>query len=104
MQQRAKNLQRSNRTEAPRSWVRTGTLMGLAIVPLLAVALLGAGLLNLSGQVPGLPGGLMIQQTRAFNLNGQAVPAPQADSAAMPVEEFMTNWQNTVRTPPSPRI
>lgn len=102
MQHPVQNAQRSRRPGQSRNWVRTGTVAVIAVVPLLAIALLATGLFSFPSDLPNTPGGFMVQQTRDFNHSGQLQTAPAAKD--MPVEEFMTNWQNTVRTPPSPRI
>ena len=80
-----------------KSWVRAGSLAAFVAVPALAVAFLGGDLLA-GFSVPGL----QISETREFNKTGQTLAAPAtADSS---VDVFLGNWQNTVRTPPSPRI
>jgi hypothetical protein len=78
--------------------VRTGSVAALIAVPALAVAFLGSDLLaGLS-----LPN-CQISETRDFNYNGQNLAAP-ANATTDSVDVFLGNWQNTVRTPPSPRI
>ncbi len=81
-----------------KSWVRTGSLAAMIAVPALAVAFLGGDLLS-GLSVPSL----QISETRDFNLNGQNLAAP-VNATTDSVEVFLGNWQNTVRTPPSPRI
>jgi len=82
------------------NWVRSGSLAGLVALPALAVAFLGGELTGLSIPAP------QSAETREFNLNGQnlVVPGPAKQAAEQPVEVFLNNWQNTVRTPPSPRL
>lgn len=80
-----------------KSWVRAGSLAAIVAVPALALAFLGSDMLaGIS-----LPG-LHISETREFNRNGQNLAAPAAISDSADV--FLGDWQNTVRTPPSPRI
>lgn len=79
-----------------KSWVRSGSLAAVIAVPALALAFLGSDMLS-GLSVPGF----QISETREFNLNGQNLAAPAAADSA---EIFLGNWQNTVRTPPSPRI
>jgi hypothetical protein len=80
------------------SWIRAGSLAAFVAVPALAVAFLGSDLCA-GFCVPGV----QISETREFNSKGQNLAAPAAD-ANSPVDVFLGNWQNTVRTPPSPRI
>lgn len=81
-----------------KSVVRTGSLAALVAVPVLAFAFLGSDLLaGLS-----LPS-IQTSETRDFNFNGQNLAAP-VNATDDSVDVFLGNWQNTVRTPPSPRI
>lgn len=80
------------------SWVRSGSLAAMVAVPALAVAFLGIGGLH-------VPTRFNVGETREFNLSGQNLAAPWAAQAGEePIDLFLTNWQNTVRTPPSPRL
>lgn len=76
--------------------VRTASIAALVAVPAMAVAFLGLGGLDLPR--------FQMTDTRSFNANGQALTAPATIEADQPVEIFLNNWQNTVRTPPSPRV
>lgn len=81
------------------NWVRNGSLAGLVALPALAVAFLGGDLTGLSIPSP------QSAETREFNLNGQNLTVPAtAPATEQPVDVFLNNWQNTVRTPPSPRL
>lgn len=79
------------------SGVRGVSLAALVAVPSMAVAFLGLGGVNLPR--------FQVSETRQFNASGQQMTTPSATTdAEQPVEVFLNNWQNTVRTPPSPRL
>ena len=81
-----------------------GTLVALVLVPVAAVAVLGVGLGTASGD--SAPGGLLLNDTRAFTAAGEnlaADPAAVARADETKVDEFLTDWQNTVRSAPSPK-
>jgi hypothetical protein len=78
------------------SGVRGASLAALVAVPALAVAFLGLGGFDLPR--------FQVNETRQFNANGQQMTQPTTTETEQPVEIFLNNWQNTVRTPPSPRI
>ena len=80
------------------SLVRCGSLAAVVAVPALAVAFFGFGAGAFSFGNP------QVSETRDFNRGGQNVTVPAGASDAAPAEVFLENWQNTVRTPPSPRI
>lgn len=83
------------------NWVRCGSLATVVAVPSLAVAFLGGNLF--SGSI--VPDRAPIAETRDFYYSGQKLTAPTAPAKeTQQAEEFLGNWQNTVRTPPSPRI
>jgi hypothetical protein len=82
------------------NWVRCGSLAAVIAVPALAVAFLGGNLF--SGSV--VPGTVSVTDTRDFYFSGQQLSTPAPAAAPQQAEEFLGNWQNTVRTPPSPRI
>jgi hypothetical protein len=81
---------------------RTMTWAALVLVPALAVVALGTGL-SLFATGPAAPGGLLVAETRDFAAQGDAVTAVANPTHAANVEQFMDDWQNTVRLPPSPR-
>lgn len=81
---------------------RTLTWAVLVLVPALAIVALGSGL-SLLATGPAAPGGLLVAETRDFATNGDAVAATVNPANAGPVDQFMDEWQNTVRLPPSPR-
>jgi hypothetical protein len=77
----------------------------LALLPVLAVLTLGTGLLPAltADNLPDVAGGAQIAETRAFSTAGDDVTAAAPAAAPGNVDEFMNNWQNTVRRRPSPR-
>ena len=81
---------------------RTLTWAVLIVVPALAIVALGTGL-SLFATGPAAPGGLLVAETRDFATHGDAVTAAVTPANAGPVDQFMDEWQNTVRIPPSPR-
>jgi len=78
------------------------TVACLVLVPALAIVALGSSL-SLTTGGPAAPGGLLLTETREFARQGDAVPAAAKAADQGTVEEFADTWQNTVRTPPSPR-
>jgi hypothetical protein len=76
-------------------------LAAVVAVPSLAVAFLGGNLFT--GSI--LPGSAPVSETRDFYYSGQKLTLPAAPAGeAQPTDQFLGNWQNTVRIPPSPRV
>jgi hypothetical protein len=90
------------RTQSGRKATRGLTVACLVLVPALAIVALGSSLsLTMGG--PAVPSGLLLTETREFARQGDAVPAAAKPADQGTAEEFADSWQNTVRTPPSPR-
>jgi hypothetical protein len=83
----------------------------LTLVPALAIVALGSGLLPTlaaGSATPTVPGGLLLEETRAFNAQGDDVTGVTAGVVGQSadvggIDQFMDSWQNTVRKVPSPR-
>jgi hypothetical protein len=80
--------------------VRTGTVAAVLAVPALAVAFLGSSL-TAGLSVPSL----QLAETRDFNRAGQTIAvSTEKKNATEKVEAYLGEWQNTVRTEPTPRV
>jgi hypothetical protein len=78
-------------------WVRTGSMAALIAVPTLAVAFL----FTAGASVPSF----QVKETREFNHAGQNIGVQtQTKDAVEQVDVFLGEWQNTVRTSPTPRV
>ena len=88
-----------------KSVTRVLTWTCLALIPVLAILTLSTGLLPaLSSDAPtGVPGGLQIAETRALTAQGDDVASVGKTGTANTLDDFMNDWQNTVRRRPSPR-
>jgi hypothetical protein len=91
-----------SRQHTRRKASRTLTWTVLVLVPALAIVALGTGL-SLFATGPATPNGLLVAETRDFAAQGDAVTAVINPTNAGTVDQFMDQWQNTVRLPPSPR-
>jgi hypothetical protein len=81
---------------------RTLTWAVMILVPALAIVVLGSGLTAILAGGPPVAVGSMAD-TRALAAQGDMVTADAKPIDAGTVDEFMDEWQNTVRLPPSPR-
>lgn len=77
----------------------------LAAVPVLGIAVLGTTVLPslASGPSPAVPSGLLVGETREFAKRGDDVTALTAREQPKDVDQFLNDWQNTVRRRASPR-
>jgi hypothetical protein len=77
----------------------------LVAVPVLGIAVLGSNVIPslASGPSPVVPGGLLVSETREFAKRGDDVTALTAREPAKDVDQFLNDWQNTVRRRASPR-
>jgi hypothetical protein len=76
----------------------------LALIPVLAILTLGTAVLPaLTGDSPAVPGGLQIADTRALSALGDDLASLNQAAPANSLDDFMNNWQDTVRRRPSPR-
>ena len=76
----------------------------LALIPVLAILTLGTAVLPaLSGASPAVPGGLQLADTRALTALGDDLASLNRATPANSLDDFMNNWQDTVRRRPSPR-
>src|SRR5881409_3829027 len=83
--------------------IRVLTWTSLAVMPFLAVLTLGSGLLPaLTSDTPAIPGGLQVAETRALAQKGDDLASLNQVATADSLDEFMNNWQDTVRRRPSP--
>ncbi|MFL5328021.1 MAG: hypothetical protein ACJ8C4_03845 [Gemmataceae bacterium] len=83
-----------------KNWVRTGTVAAVLAVPALAVAFLGSSL-TAGLSIPSL----QLAETRDFNRAGQTIAVTtEKKDAPEQVEIYLGDWQNTVRTAPTPRV
>jgi hypothetical protein len=81
---------------------RTITWAVLVLVPALAIVALGSGLSALFSSGPPVAAG-SLADVRALAAQGDMVTAVAKPADATSVDQFMDEWQNTVRLPPSPR-
>src|SRR5262245_40149416 len=96
------NAPRSN-SDHKRS-TRVITWSCLTLIPVLAILTLGTAVLPaLTGDTPAVPGGLQMADTRALSAVGDDLASLNKADAANSLDEFMNNWQDTVRRRPSPR-
>jgi len=77
----------------------------LALVPVLGIAALGTGVVPAltSASGPAVPGGLLVGETREFARSGDGLAALTAREQPKSVDQFLNEWQNTVRRGASPR-
>ncbi len=77
----------------------------LAAVPVLGIAVLGSNAISSfsAGPSPTIPSGLLVGETREFAKRGDDVTALTAREQPKNVDQFLNDWQNTVRRRASPR-
>ena len=92
-------------TPRPGNSARRLTWTLLAVVPVLGIAILGTTVLPSlnAGPSPVIPSGLLVSETREFAKRGDDVTALLAREQPKNVEQFLNDWQNTVRRRASPR-
>jgi hypothetical protein len=74
----------------------------LVVVPALAIVALGSGLSALLSGGPPIAAA-SLADVRALAAKGDMVTAVTKPVDSASVDQFMDEWQNTVRLPPSPR-
>jgi hypothetical protein len=77
----------------------------LALVPVLGVAALGSAIVPslTAGTSPAVPGGLLVGETRELAQKGDDLTALTAREQPKNLDQFLNDWQNTVRRRASPR-